>query len=361
MTLETTRTPGRRRHGGTAVKIFVTGSFSAGKTTLIRTISETTVLSAEQDITDDTRSRKAATTVAMDASPLTATWCPTCSVRPGRSASTSCGRSSGQSRPSCWPCCTAPWAPSTTSPNRRGLSRVDLSPPRRRSARARRSRAADTDAGAPGPPVLLRPARHPGLGSRARTFGPRVFGLRVRFCASRARARAPARGTRASRAGGSHEPACAAAGRAPVGHSRSAFVLGRAAAAGPALRHRPRHPSSAGCPCSDVERLARSPRWQYDPSPARLHPGPCARTARSHPDRTPLTVPGPAPAPRRPEQVPRPPAPVLRPPARTACHPRRYRGACGLGPPARQLSPPARRRARACSRMNVSAAMRRSA
>ena len=39
----TTRT--RRRNGGTAVKIVVTGPFAAGKTTLIRTISEITVLS----------------------------------------------------------------------------------------------------------------------------------------------------------------------------------------------------------------------------------------------------------------------------------------------------------------------------
>lgn len=60
------RTPGRRKHGGTAVKIVVTGPFSAGKTTLIRTISEITVLSTEKDITDNTRSRKAETTVAMD-------------------------------------------------------------------------------------------------------------------------------------------------------------------------------------------------------------------------------------------------------------------------------------------------------
>ena len=57
---------GRRKHGGTAVKIVVTGPFSAGKTTLIRTISEITVLSTEKDITDTTRSRKAETTVAMD-------------------------------------------------------------------------------------------------------------------------------------------------------------------------------------------------------------------------------------------------------------------------------------------------------
>ena len=61
-----TRTPGRRKHGGTAVKIVVTGPFSAGKTTLIRTISEITVLSTEKEITDTTRSRKAETTVAMD-------------------------------------------------------------------------------------------------------------------------------------------------------------------------------------------------------------------------------------------------------------------------------------------------------
>ena len=62
----TTRNPNRRKHGGTAVKIVVTGPFSAGKTTLIRTISEITVLSTEQGITDSTRSRKSDTTVAMD-------------------------------------------------------------------------------------------------------------------------------------------------------------------------------------------------------------------------------------------------------------------------------------------------------
>ena len=62
----TTRNPNRRKHGGTAVKIVVTGPFSAGKTTLIRTISEITVLSTEKDITDQTKSRKAETTVAMD-------------------------------------------------------------------------------------------------------------------------------------------------------------------------------------------------------------------------------------------------------------------------------------------------------
>jgi small GTP-binding protein len=56
----------RRRAGGTAVKIVVTGPFAAGKTTLIRTISEITVLSTEKGITDDTRSRKTDTTVAMD-------------------------------------------------------------------------------------------------------------------------------------------------------------------------------------------------------------------------------------------------------------------------------------------------------
>ncbi len=48
------------------MKVVVTGPFSAGKTTLIRTISEITVLSTERDITDSTRSRKSETTVAMD-------------------------------------------------------------------------------------------------------------------------------------------------------------------------------------------------------------------------------------------------------------------------------------------------------
>ena len=56
----------RNRRGGQAVKIVVTGPFAAGKTTLIRTISEITVLSTERGITDSTRKRKAETTVAMD-------------------------------------------------------------------------------------------------------------------------------------------------------------------------------------------------------------------------------------------------------------------------------------------------------
>src|SRR3954463_14939295 len=56
----------KRRNQGTAVKIVVTGPFAAGKTTLIRTISEITVLSTEKGITDETRSRKNDTTVAMD-------------------------------------------------------------------------------------------------------------------------------------------------------------------------------------------------------------------------------------------------------------------------------------------------------
>ncbi len=55
-----------RRRGGQAVKVVVTGPFAAGKTTLIRTISEITVLSTERGVTDSTRRRKAETTVAMD-------------------------------------------------------------------------------------------------------------------------------------------------------------------------------------------------------------------------------------------------------------------------------------------------------
>ena len=58
--------PPRKKQHGQAVKIVVTGPFSAGKTTLIRTISEITVLSTEKGITDETKSRKSDTTVAMD-------------------------------------------------------------------------------------------------------------------------------------------------------------------------------------------------------------------------------------------------------------------------------------------------------
>jgi hypothetical protein len=59
-------TSNRRRNGGDAVKIVVTGPFAAGKTTLIRTISEITVLSTERDVSDATRVTKNETTVAMD-------------------------------------------------------------------------------------------------------------------------------------------------------------------------------------------------------------------------------------------------------------------------------------------------------
>lgn len=49
-----------------SVKIVVTGPFGAGKTTMIKTISEITVLSTERDISDHTRIHKDQTTVAMD-------------------------------------------------------------------------------------------------------------------------------------------------------------------------------------------------------------------------------------------------------------------------------------------------------
>lgn len=48
------------------VKIVVTGPFSAGKTTLIRTISEVSIVGTDRDVSDGTRSIKDQTTVAMD-------------------------------------------------------------------------------------------------------------------------------------------------------------------------------------------------------------------------------------------------------------------------------------------------------
>jgi small GTP-binding protein len=58
----------RRRGRGHAVKIVITGPFGAGKTTLIRTVSEITVLSTERELSSESEARpdKARTTVAMD-------------------------------------------------------------------------------------------------------------------------------------------------------------------------------------------------------------------------------------------------------------------------------------------------------
>jgi signal recognition particle receptor subunit beta len=48
------------------LKIVITGPFAAGKTTLIKTISEVSIVGTERDVTDETRSVKTRTTVAMD-------------------------------------------------------------------------------------------------------------------------------------------------------------------------------------------------------------------------------------------------------------------------------------------------------
>lgn len=48
------------------LKIVITGPFSAGKTTLIKTISEVSIVGTEREVTDETRNIKTNTTVAMD-------------------------------------------------------------------------------------------------------------------------------------------------------------------------------------------------------------------------------------------------------------------------------------------------------
>ena len=53
------------------LKVVVTGPFDAGKTTLIRTISETTVLSTERPVSERADGHSASTTVAMDFGRLT--------------------------------------------------------------------------------------------------------------------------------------------------------------------------------------------------------------------------------------------------------------------------------------------------
>lgn len=65
----------RKRSGGGRIqrplKIVITGPFAAGKTTLIKTISEVAIVGTERDVTDDTKSVKQRTTVAMDFGRLT--------------------------------------------------------------------------------------------------------------------------------------------------------------------------------------------------------------------------------------------------------------------------------------------------
>lgn len=53
------------------VKIVVTGPFAAGKTTLIKTISQVAVLGTDREVTDETRVIKRSTTVAMDFGKIT--------------------------------------------------------------------------------------------------------------------------------------------------------------------------------------------------------------------------------------------------------------------------------------------------
>lgn len=48
------------------MKVVVTGPFSAGKTTLIKTISEVAIVGTEREVSDESREVKARTTVAMD-------------------------------------------------------------------------------------------------------------------------------------------------------------------------------------------------------------------------------------------------------------------------------------------------------
>jgi signal recognition particle receptor subunit beta len=53
------------------LKVVITGPFAAGKTTLIKTISEVAIVGTDRGITDDTRAVKPKTTVALDFGRLT--------------------------------------------------------------------------------------------------------------------------------------------------------------------------------------------------------------------------------------------------------------------------------------------------
>jgi uncharacterized protein len=60
-----------RRSRPRTLKVVVTGPFDAGKSTFIRTISETTVLSTERRVSEDDDRSSGSTTVAMDFGRLT--------------------------------------------------------------------------------------------------------------------------------------------------------------------------------------------------------------------------------------------------------------------------------------------------
>jgi uncharacterized protein len=60
-----------RRHRPRTLKVVVTGPFDAGKSTFIRTISETTVLSTERPVSRGAEGTSGSTTVAMDFGRLT--------------------------------------------------------------------------------------------------------------------------------------------------------------------------------------------------------------------------------------------------------------------------------------------------
>lgn len=66
----------RRKHASAAraarpLKIVITGPFAAGKTTLIKTISEVAIVGTDRGISDETRAVKPKTTVALDFGRLT--------------------------------------------------------------------------------------------------------------------------------------------------------------------------------------------------------------------------------------------------------------------------------------------------
>ncbi|MDX6681019.1 MAG: uncharacterized protein QOG94_1058, partial [Solirubrobacteraceae bacterium] len=57
--------PGHERET-VVIKFVITGPFAAGKTTLVKTMSEIPVIGTETSVTDETSSIKTNTTVSMD-------------------------------------------------------------------------------------------------------------------------------------------------------------------------------------------------------------------------------------------------------------------------------------------------------
>lgn len=122
------RTPERET---VVIKFVITGPFAAGKTTLVRTMSEILVVETETTVPDETSAVKSNTTVSMDFGELTLLD-EDLAVEfslfgtPGQAASTSCGTCSPRGRTATSSSSTSPAPTPSTRPAASSSTSWDL-------------------------------------------------------------------------------------------------------------------------------------------------------------------------------------------------------------------------------------------